>query len=317
MKIVILEKNSVSHDNDISFDELKKLGNIEIYDMLPKDNLEKILSDAEAVICNKAKFTREVISNCPSLKYIGLFATGYDNIDIDAAKERGIVVCNSPGYSTMSVAQHTFSLILNLASNSIAYINSVANGDWINAPMFTYLTYPINEINNKTLGIIGYGSIGKAVAKIGEAFGMKILIYTRTKPENCPYDVVDFDVLLENSDFVTLHCPLTEQTHKLINQNTLSKMKASAFLINTSRGGVIDEDALSKALINKKIAGAAVDVLSTEPMKANHPLYGLSNCIITPHIAWASLEARIRLLQIVKGNLEAFINGNPINNVAK
>ena len=317
MKIIILEKNSVSHENDISFDELKALGDVQIYDMLPKDNLTDIIKDADAIICNKAKITKEVMDSCPKLKYVGLWATGYDNVDIDSAKAKGIIVCNSPGYSTMSVAQHTFAMILNLASSTIAYDKSVSEGTWKNSPMFTYLSYPITEICGKNLGIIGYGAIGKAVAKIGEAFGMKPIIYTRTRPENCPYEVTDLDDLLSKSDFVTLHCPLTSQTTKLINKQTLSKMKKSAYLINTSRGGVIDEDALADALHKGLIAGAGIDVLAAEPMRKDHPYYDAPNCIITPHIAWASFEARKRLFTIVADNLKAFIKGNPINNVAK
>lgn len=316
MKILVLEKNTISPNDDISFEPIKLLGDVQIYDMLPDMPLETVVCDADAVICNKAKFTSSVIEKCPNLKYIGLWATGYDNVDIAAAKKNNLVVCNCPGYSTMSVAQHTFSMILNLASNMISYDKSVANGDWKNSPMFTYLTYPIIEIYNKNLGIIGYGSIGKAVAKIGVAFGMNPIIYTRTQPKDCPYEVTDLDTLLRKSDFVTLHCPLTEDTNKLINTEALSKMKKTAFLINTSRGGVIDENALAEALHNGSIAGAGIDVLSSEPMSQNHPYFNAPNCIITPHIAWASLEARKRLFDIVTNNLQAFLNNSPINNVA-
>ena len=257
------------------------------------------------------------MAKSPNLKYIGLFATGYDNIDIQEAARRGIVVCNAPGYSTMSVAQHTFSLLLNLASNTISYNDSVHNGDWIQSSVFTYLKFSIMEISEKKLGIIGYGAIGRAVAEIGRAFGMHPLIHTRTLPKNCPFPIVPFDTLLAESDFVTLHCPLTKQTKHLINANALSKMKKTAYLINTSRGGVIDEDALAAALHSGSIAGAGIDVLTTEPMRNGHPYFTAPNCIITPHIAWASVEARHRLIKIVYENLEAFLRGTPINNVAQ
>lgn len=315
MNITVLEKNSVTPGGDIDLTPLIKLGDVKIYDSIPDGKLEDIVSGAEAVICSKAKFTKEVLEKCSDLKYIGLWATGYDNIDISAADKLGIVVSNVPGYSTQSVAQHTFAIILNLATNMISYDRSVRNGDWIRSQMFTYLSYPITEICGKTLGIIGYGAIGRAVADIGAAFGMKPLIYTRTRPEICPYDIVSFDELMTKSDFVTIHCPLNDATRRIINSESLSKMKKTAYLINTSRGGVIDEAALAEALRLRKIAGAGIDVLDGEPMRADHPLYALPNCIITPHVAWASSEARIRLFNIVCNNLKAYQSGMPINNV--
>lgn len=316
-KIVILEKNSVTPNGDICLDSIIDLGNAVVYDSVPSGELCDIVKGAEAVICSKAKFTAEVLEKCPDLRYIGLWATGYDNIDVSAACEKGIKVCNVPGYSTDSVAQHTFAMILNLASNSIKYDKSVHDGDWKKAKIFTYLDFPIMEISGKKLGIIGYGSIGKSVAKIGEAFGMEPVIYTRTKPSDCPYPVVSLDELLETSDFITLHCPLTDKTRKLINRETISKMKKTAYIINTSRGAVIDEDALAEALCSGKIAGAGIDVLDGEPMREDHPFFDAPNCIITPHIAWASIEARQRLVNIVYDNLKAYIDGSPINNVAK
>lgn len=316
MKIAILDRCTVTR-GDVDLNLFGNLGEVRIYDVVPAERLVQTIADAEAVICNKAKFTAQVMAQCPKLKYIGLFATGYDNIDIAEAARRGIAVCNAPGYSTMSVAQHTFSLLLNLASNTIAYDASVREGDWIRSHTFTYLNFPIVEIAGKTLGIVGYGAIGRAVAEIGRAFGMLPLINTRTKPENCPFPLVSFSKLLEESDFITLHCPLTEQTRHMIDSGALSKMKKTAYLINTSRGGVIDENALAEALRNGRIAGAGIDVLAAEPMQSGHPYATAPNCIITPHIAWASAEARKRLVRIVYENLEAFLWGAPIHNVAR
>lgn len=316
-KIVILEKDSVTPAGDISLEMIENLGDVTIYDSVPAGKLEDVVKDAEAVICSKAKFTESVLENCPKLKYIGLWATGYDNINVCAAAEKGITVSNVPGYSTNSVAQHTFAMILNLASNSIKYDKSVHDGDWKKAPIFTYLDFPIMEISGKNLGILGYGAIGKAVAKIGEAFGMQPIIHTRTKPENCSYPVVSLDELLAEADFLTLHCPLTDATRKIINKETLSKMKKTAYVINTSRGGTIDEAALAEALHAGTIAGAGIDVLDGEPMREDHPFFDAPNCIITPHVAWASFEARRRLVNIVYDNLKAYIDGAPINNVER
>lgn len=316
MQITILDRCTVTR-GDIDFSRFETLGNLKILDVIPEGRLIETIQDADAVICNKAKITAEVMANCPKLKYVGLFATGYDNVDVQEAGRRNIVVSNVPGYSTMSVAQHTFSLLLNLASNTIRYDASVHNGDWIQSPTFTYLKYPVIEISEKKLGIVGYGAIGRAVAQIGRAFGMEILIYTRTKPGNTPYRLVSFDELLSESDFITLHCPLTSQTKKMIDGAALSKMKQTAYLINTSRGGVIDEAALAKALANGIIAGAGIDVLAEEPMRENHPYFTAPNCILTPHIAWASTEARGRLIETVYENLSAFLHGAPMHNVAQ
>ncbi len=318
MKITVLDQNTVTR-GDIDLSVLAKLGELTLHNVIPENQLIDTIKDADAVICNKAKMTAEVMRQCPKLKYIGLFATGYDNVDTAEAAKRGIVVCNAPNYSTMSVAQHTFSLLLNLASNTAAYHASVQNGDWINSAAFTYLKYPIVEISGKTLGIIGYGAIGRAVAEIGRAFGMNVFIYTRTKPKDFPaaYRLVSFAEILTNSDFLTLHCPLTPQTKNLIDASALASMKKTAYLINTSRGGVIEEQALADALRSGQIAGAGIDVLASEPMKKDHPYFTAPNCILTPHVAWASAEARQRLLEIVYQNLEAFLKGNPIHNVAQ
>lgn len=316
MRLMVLDRCTVTR-GDISLDELKRFGELKIYDVIPENRLAETIRGADAVICNKARITSDVMAQCPHLKYVGLFATGYDNVDIREAARRGIVVCNAPGYSTDSVAQHTFSLLLNLASNTVAYNASVHSGDWMRSSVFTYLKYPITEISGKKLGIAGYGAIGRAVAALGRAFGMLPLIHTRTAPAACPYPVVSFDTLLAESDFITLHCPLNDQTRHLINAAAISKMKKTAYLINTSRGGVIEEEALAEALHAGRLAGAGIDVLAEEPMRHDHPYFSAPNCIITPHIAWASTEARRRLIKLVCENLDAFLRGSPVNNVAR
>ena len=259
-----------------------------------------------------------MISSALNLKYIGLFATGYNNVDIEYAKVRGITVCNVPNYSTNGVVQLTFSFIFSLFSNLEKYRASVNNGDWKKSKVFSYFPYPIFELAGKTIGIVGYGSIGKAVAKVALALGMRVIVYTRTvRPEyvNDGVEFIDFDKLLSESDIVTLHCPLNKDSEKLMNKAAFEKMKKGAVLINTSRGPVVDEYALKDALLSGKLMGAGLDVLETEPMKEDCPLFGIENCIITPHIAWAGAETRQRLMQIAADNLEAFIEGNPKNKV--
>lgn len=312
MKIAILDKCTVTN-GDICFDELDALGDVTYYDILNREQILAALCDKDAVICNKAIIDREVMDKCPNLKYIGLFATGYNNIDLQAADEKGIYVANVPDYSTASVAQHTFALILQLANKTSQYIDLVNRGEWIKSTTFSYFPLTITELCGKTLGIFGYGAIGKAVAKIADAMGMRVIICTRTKPESCSYEIVDKEALFSQSDVVTIHCPLNEQTQNLVCKQTLSLMKPSAFLINTSRGGVVCEQDLADALNNKMIAGAAVDVLSTEPMKEDNPLYRIENCLITPHVAWATPEARKRLVTIAANGYKAFECGKPIN----
>ena len=294
MKIVILDRCTVTK-GDVDLSVLEVLGNVEYYDILSKEDIIRVLQGADAVVCNKAVIDREVIEST-KLSFIGVFATGYNNIDIEFAKQNGIVVCNVPGYSTDSVTQVTFSFILELACSTSKYVSSVAAGDWKRASQFSYFDFPISEIAGKTLGIYGLGTIGLSVARVALAFGMKVLAYTRTPKNIDGIKNVSEQELFAQSDFVTFHCPLTEKTAKIVNEKTLAFMKPTAFLINTARGGVIDEYALAKALIEKKIAGAALDVMTYEPMAQDCPLWGIENCIITPHIAWASFEARTRLI---------------------
>lgn len=317
IKTVILDADTVT-GGDVSLSPITDICDCEIYGFSTDAELTKRIGDAEAVLTNKCRITREVMDACPNLRFIGVFATGYNNIDIGAAKEKGICVCNVPGYSTDSVAQHTFALILHHYSSVAKYADTVAGGDWVYSKLFTYFDIPFYELSGKTLGIVGYGAIGKKVAKIALAFGMKVLIYTRTAPENDnSVEVVSLDELMSRSDVVTLHCPLTDKTEKMINERTLSLMKEGSLLINTSRGGVIDEPALANALKKGKPAAAGLDVLTLEPMREDCVLRGLDNCYITPHIAWAPKETRDRLIGMVADNVKGYLCGNIINNVAK
>ena len=314
MKIAI-DYSSVTN-GDLGFEEFEKLGECKYFGVIPRDELFALAADCDAIIVNKVPVDGALLDACPKIKYVGVFATGYNVIDIEACRKRGVTVCNVPNYSTNSVAQHVFALILSLYGKIPEYAASVAAGDWIKSKNFTYFSWGTFEVYGKTLGILGYGNIGKAVAKIASAFGMKVVISTRTKPQNCPYKVVSLEDMLRVSDIVTLHCPQTPATLKIINKDTISLMKDGAILINTARGGVIDEYAVREALDCGKLAGAGVDVLSAEPMSADNPLYGAKNCIITPHIAWVPQEARIRLLQVSAENLRKFIEGNPQNVVS-
>lgn len=316
MKITVLDRNTVTNE-DISFVAIEALGEVAYYDVLPPEGIPQAIEDADAVICNKANLSREIISSAKRLKYIGLFATGYNNIDTEAAKERGIVVCNAPGYSTEAVAQLTFSMILALAGSFCDYTASTRAGGWIKSDTFSYFPFPLTELKDKTLGIFGYGSIGRQVAKIGRAFNMNVIVYTRTPSKCTDAENVSMEELFSRSDYLTLHAPLTPETTKIINRDTLALMKKSAYIINTSRGGAVDEEALADALNRGEIAGAGLDVLTVEPMLADNPLRSAKNCLITPHIAWAPVETRMRLIEIVAENIKAFINGAPVNVVNK
>ena len=311
MKIIVLDKCTVTK-GDVDLSPLEAFGEVEYYDLLPKEEIKRVLKNADAVICNKAKIDREIIE-ASSLKFIGVFATGYNNIDTVAAKEKGAVVCNVPGYSTDSVAQHTVALLLELAGNASAYAGSVARGDWKRSKQFSYFFAPITELKGKTLGIFGLGTIGKAVAKVALAFGMKVIAYSRT-PKNFE-GVLDVskERLFAESDFLSFHCPLNPESALAVNRESLAMMKPTAYIINTARGGIVDEIALAEALENQVIAGAALDVLTEEPMAENCPLFGVKNCIITPHVAWAAYETRVRLVDLVAENLNAFKKGEPIN----
>lgn len=316
MKIAVLDRCTVTN-GDISLAPLEEVGQVTYFDVLAQEEIAAAIGDSDAVVVNKARITAEVMDACPSLHFVGLFATGYNNIDIKAAAERGIAVCNVPGYSTHSVAQHTLALMLHFASRVDDYAASVARGDWANASTFSYLSYPTHELYGRTLGIFGYGTIGRAVARLGLAFGMEVIATVHGKAEGGEDGVtfVDADTLFARSDYLSLHCPLTEETAGLVNARTLALMKPDAVIINTARGGVIEEDALVDALNGGRLRGAGIDVLDREPMRPGHPYLTAKNCYITPHVAWGTLDARQRLIGMVADNLRAFEAGSPINQV--
>lgn len=314
MKIVMLEAATVSR-NDVSFDDIYALGEVTEYPLTPADKLVEYIGDAEAVLCNKSRLTAEVLEQCPKLKYIGECATGFNNIDIEAAKRLGITVCNVPAYSDGAVAQQVFSFILHFASRVADYNSFVSEKGWINSPSFAAIEFPTVELAGKTLGIVGFGRIGKTVANIAAAFGMKVIVSTRTVRNEPGVEFVSFKELMERSDFITLHCPLTPETAELVNMDALKLCKPSAVLINTSRGPVVNEKDLAQALESGIIAGAGLDVLESEPMAEDCPLFRARNCVITPHVAWAPRETRVRLMKTVAENLAAYKNGAPVNKV--
>lgn len=315
MKISVLDWKTVSCGGDIPDDMLKALGTVEIFPLTNPEETAVRIGDAEIVLCNKVLITREVMDACPNLKYIGLFATGCNNIDIEAASEKGICVCNAGQYSTDAVAQQVFAYILDHFSRIRDYDCLVKSGEWERSPTFSYFPLPIGELAGKTLSVVGFGSIGRRTAEIGRAFGMNIVVATRTTPENCAYEVTDIHTAAEKADILTFHCPLTELTRGIVNKELLCKMKKTAVLINTARGGIVDEEALADALDSGRIAAAYVDVLEQEPMLPETPLKNAANCRITPHTAWAALETRQRLVDIVCENVRAWQNGAPINKV--
>lgn len=314
MKIVILEAGTVSR-GDVSFDGLYSLGGVTEYRLTPTDKIVENVGDAEAVLCNKTPFTADVLRACPNLKYIGLCATGYNNIDLKACRELGITVCNVPAYSAGAVAQQVFSFILSFFSRTAEYGEFVREGGWIRSETFSDFVFPTRELEGKTLGIIGYGTIGRRVAGIARAFGMNVIVNTRTAKQDSSVRFVGIKELFSESDVITAHCPLTDETRGLIGRENLALCKPSCIIINTSRGDVVDEQALADALNEGRIGGAALDVLQSEPMSEDCPLRSAKNCIITPHVAWAALETRERLVKTVVENLRAYIAGSPVNTV--
>jgi len=317
MKILLTDCITVHNNYDVSLDVFKSFGDTVEYNNISREELLNEVRDTDMIICNKTVIDREIMDNAPRLKYIGLFATGYNNIDITAAKEKGIVVSNAGNYSTNAVAQQVIAYILMHYTKAAEYNEYVKNGNWIGHYVFCPLVFTGDEVYGKTLGIIGYGSIGKAVKRAAEGLGMNVIVNTRTVRDDGETRFVDRDTLYKESDIVSLHCPLNEDSADMINAQSLKKFKDSAFLINTARGGVVDEYALAEALNNGKLSGAAVDVLKQEPMSADCPLRNAKNIIITPHTAWAPLTTRKRLIGIVADNIKAFIEGKPQNNVAK
>ncbi|MCL7763456.1 D-2-hydroxyacid dehydrogenase [Polaribacter sp. Z014] len=317
MNIVVLDGYTLN-PGDLNWQGIEQFGSLKIYDRisLDEETIIKAIGKATVVFTNKTPLTKSILQKVPHVTYIGVLATGYNVVDVSYAKELGITVTNIPAYSTRSVAQFTMGLLLEMCHNIGKHNTAVQNRKWINSADFSFIETPLIELVGKTIGIIGFGSIGQATAKLAEAFGLHILVHSRTKyPEletaNCRY--VPLDHLFEKADIISLHCPLTESTDGIINKNNIAKMKDGVLIINTSRGGLVVEEDLKNALNSGKVASAAVDVISAEPMLENNPLLNAKNCIITPHIAWAPKEARTRLMQTAVLNLEAFLNGNPVN----
>lgn len=314
MKIVILD-GFAENPGDLSWDCIRPYGEVTVYDRTPPALILERAAGAEIVVTNKTPLGKEVIDRLPALKFIALLSTGYNIVDGAAARARGIPVSNIPAYSTESVAQSVFAFILEHCRRVGQHSASVRRGDWAACPDFCYTLAPLTDIEGKTLGIIGYGSIGKAVARIAAAFGMRVLAVTRTERTGTENGVrfCGRDELLRDSDIISIHCPLTPETERMVNADFLSRMKRTALLINTSRGPVVDEQALADALNRGEIAGAGLDVLEKEPPEPDDPLFTAKNCLITPHIAWAAFETRQRLMDIFAANIQAFCAGSPIH----
>ena len=311
MDICAFEWKSVCGE-DLTFQELEKFGQIRYYGRPKDEELPSIIGKAEAVLCSKVPFTAELLDACPNLKYIGVTATGYNNIDLLAAKERGITVTNIPDYSSDAVAQMTMTFLLQFATSFQKYTDSTERGDWTRSEIFCYYPYPLMEIGGKTLGLVGMGNIGKKVAKLAEAFGMKVIYYARNK-KDVPFEYVPLKEVFTRSDFVSLHLPASSETEGMICKDTLSLMKKEAFLINTARGALVNEKDLRAALDEGVIAGYGADCLTVEPQREDCPLIGAKNCLLTPHVAWAPKETRARLISILAKNLEMYLKGSPQN----
>lgn len=319
MKIVVLDGYTLN-PGDLTWDGLKQLGELTVYDRTSVEQIVEKVGAAEVVFTNKTPLSRETLAKLPTVKYIGVLATGYNVVDIQAAKERGIIVTNIPTYGTGAVAQFVFALLLEICHHVWAHNEAVKKGDWTNCPDFCFWNYPLIELAGKTMGIIGFGRIGQATARIAQSFGMKVLAYDEYQNKTLENDTLKYttlDELLAESDVISLHCPLLDSTKGMINKTTIAKMKEGVIIINTSRGPLVVEEDLAQALNNGKVFGAAVDVVSVEPITRDNPLLTAKNCIITPHIAWAPKESRTRLMKIAVDNLKAFMEGKPVNVVNK
>ena len=312
MKIVLTDAQTVV-DNLVNADPLRELGEVQEFGLLAYDDIAERIADADVVVVNKTLLDSYTLRLAKNLKYIGLFATGYNNIDIAYCREHGIAVCNAGSYSTNAVAQHTFALILEAYNKTAKYNQFVQDGLWKRSATFSPFVYPLNELAGKTIGIVGLGAIGTAVAKIALAFEMNVIAYTRTPKEMEGVENVGFKELLERSDIVTVHCPLNADSKEMFDRNAFAKMKPDALFVNTARGGVVSERDLYFALQNDLIGGAALDTLCVEPMEEDSILTNAKNCIITPHIAWAPVETRRRLMGIVVNNIKNYFNGTPTN----
>lgn len=319
MRIVVLDGYTLN-PGDLSWEGFKEIGEIEIYDRTPVDKVVSRCQGAEIVLTNKTPLNEEFFSSMSNLRYVGVLATGYNVVDLNAANKRKVVVTNIPTYGTQSVAQMVFALLLELCHHVQEHSDAVKKGTWSASSDFCFWNHPLIELAGKTMGIIGFGRIGQQVADIAEAFGMKVIAYNprrKAQAHGAEFKWVGLDELLLESDVISLHCPLTDETKGIINKETISRMKKSALFINTSRGPLVIEQDLADALNSHKIAGAGLDVLSIEPPSKDNPLLMAENCLITPHIAWATKEARVRLMDIAVENLKAFLKNASINVVNK
>lgn len=317
MKIVVLD-GYTENPGDLSWEGLEQLGDLIVYDRIPydTDSVVSHIGDAEAIYVNKVPVTREVLDACPALRFIGVLATGYNVVDTEAAKEKGITVCNIPSYGTDAVGQFAIALLLEICHHIGHHSQAVLEGRWSSNPDWCFWDYPLIELAGKTMGIIGFGRIGQCTGRIAQALGMKVLAYDAYKnPElesdTCRY--AELEELLQTADVISLHCPLFPETQGIINKDNIAKMKDGVIILNNSRGPLIVEEDLAEALKSGKVAAAGLDVVSTEPIKTDNPLLGVPNCIITPHISWASKESRQRLMNFAVDNLVQYLNGTPVN----
>lgn len=318
-KIVVLD-GYTENPGDLSWSGLEALGELKVYDRTPVDQIAARIGDAEYIYTNKTPITRETLDACPNIKFIGVLATGYDVVDVQAAKEKGITVTNIPTYGTTAVAQFVFALLLEICHHAGAHSEAVKAGEWSRCPDFCFWNYPLIELAGKTFGIIGFGRIGQATAKIAVAFGMKVIAFDEYPDKSLETEdikLVSLDEVLSRSDVISLHCPLLPSTRGIINKDTIARMKDGVIIINTARGPLIAEEDLKEALDSGKVYAAAVDVVSKEPIRPDNVLLACKNCIITPHIAWVPKESRQRLMDIAVDNLKQFLKGNPVNVVNK
>lgn len=313
--ITVLDGHTLN-PGDNPWDPIAELGELTVYDITPPDKLLERARGADILLTNKTPLDADTLAELEQLRFISVLATGYDVVDIDAASRRGIPVSNVPEYGTDSVAQHVFALLLELTNHVAAHDRDVRDGEWANAGEFAYWTHPVVELADKTLGIVGFGKIGRRVAEIGHAMGMSVVANSRTEDNPAPWFDFEFltkDELFERADVISLHCPLTDETESMVDRPRLERMKPSAFLINTARGQLIDSVALANALRGDQLAAAAVDVVEDEPIPGDHPLLSAPRCVITSHMAWASVEARRRLMQTTAENIDAYLQGSPQN----
>ena len=318
MKIVVLDGYALN-PGDISWDSIKKLGDFNYYDITYDKDIVSHIGDAEVIFTNKTPITKETLCKCPNLKYVGVLATGYNVVDVLACKERGVNVTNIPTYGTTAVAQYTLAMILELCHHIGEHNRSVKAGDWQKSKSFSYWNFPLIELKGKTLGVVGFGRIGQAVARIAVAFGLRVLAVEKFPNNNYLFEGVeyaDMNRMFSEADFISLNCPLTDENKGFINSNSIALMKNGVFIINTARGPLINEKDLAEALASGKVRGAGVDVLNEEPPQHGSPLIDSPNCIVTSHIAWAAKESRARLMELAADNLKAFIIGKPINVVS-